>query len=172
MVALLQVVSGFVLVRSLLKVRSFFKDRDAADSIDIRALLRHAAAFGLYLVATVVDISAMVLVVAFPSDVTLRIYLGVEVFWALMLFVSQVLLGIIFWNLGTSEDEPTSVIVADFDEDAELQANMWNMLVRREARESASNSNEFQHGIFAASQKSAHTVRLQTGTSDNDDIIQ
>lgn len=88
MVALLQVVSGFVLVRSLLKIRSFFKDKDAADSIDIRALLRHAAAFGLYLGATVIDISAMVLVIAFPSETTLRIYLGIEVFWALMVFVS------------------------------------------------------------------------------------
>jgi len=142
MIGLLQILSGIILLYSLFSIRRFFKDRDAIDSIDVRALLRHAAAFGLYLLATVVDSSALTLVVSIPSDTTLQIYIIAEVFWALMLFVSQVLLGIIFWNLST-EDELSSVIIEEFDEDAELQADMWNLLIRRDVRDNANNTHEF-----------------------------
>lgn len=51
-------------------------------------------------------------------------------------FFSQVLLGIIFWSLGekivkTADNEHYETLeTAPFDEDAELQARMWNGMVR------------------------------------------
>jgi len=52
-------------------------------------------------------------------------------------FVSQVLLCFILWNIGTKDtaeeesDIRSSVETASFDEDAELQAQIWQMFARR-----------------------------------------
>jgi hypothetical protein len=47
-------VSGFYLIVGILRIRSYFKSKDASDRINNTVLLLHAAAFGLYLVAVFV----------------------------------------------------------------------------------------------------------------------
>jgi uncharacterized membrane protein len=47
-------VSGFYLIVGILRIRSYFKSKDASDRINNTVLLFHAAAFGLYLVAVFV----------------------------------------------------------------------------------------------------------------------
>jgi hypothetical protein len=49
-------------------------------------------------------------------------------------FISQLCLCAILWDLGsnpeTEEEEETSILVEDFDEEAEVQAKIWNKFMR------------------------------------------
>lgn len=48
------IISGVMLVGGVFKIRKFFKERKATDQINTPMLMRHAAAFGLYLFSTIV----------------------------------------------------------------------------------------------------------------------
>lgn len=138
---LVSFVAGLVLTVSVFRIHSFFVKQNATHFINTRQLVRHATAFGLYVVSE------------FALAVTLTIYIYTDspnsyqhveyagMFLNIAQVVSQVLLAQIFWNLGTKlpqkatpETEQASsliedTVVADFDEDAEIQSEMWNMLV-------------------------------------------
>jgi uncharacterized alpha/beta hydrolase family protein len=61
-----------------------------------------------------------------------------EIFWVVTSFVAQLFLCAIFWQLGTVKQEKKTeqseqsdeaypeIEVVDFDENAELQARIWN----------------------------------------------
>ena len=52
-VAFSSIASGLLLISGVVKIRSFFKDRNAIESIETGILLSHAIAFGLYLFVTI-----------------------------------------------------------------------------------------------------------------------
>ena len=52
-VAFCAVASGIILIAGVIKIRNFFKDKNAIESINTSTLTRHAVAFGLYLVGVV-----------------------------------------------------------------------------------------------------------------------
>lgn len=130
-VACLQVYSGVLLVRSVVRIRQFFVKRKAADYINTRMLLRHAITFGLYITTTVVYFGCFSAYTWYPENDKLK-----HIMWPLGVFynaggtISQLLLVQIFWSLGSkrkaqkppAKGEPsiTEVVVTEFDEDAEL----------------------------------------------------
>lgn len=142
LLGLLLIVSGVILVTTVVAIRQFYKKRNAADAVDTGALVRHAIAFGLFLIAAVEFNLANTLSNIFPYSLPMvYFYLYSLPFYAVTSFVSQVLLCTILWSLGTDltrAQTPDSsvrsiytVSVASFDEDAVLQASMWNALVRK-----------------------------------------
>ena len=113
-------------------------------------LMRHASAFGLFMVTDIVRYLAFTFYALHPQNPNvLKIYLIAKSFWLFGSFVSQILLCQIFWDLGSkveqrppsnrisnrsSSDKSTdsrtvSVEILPFDEDAEMQAKIWNSLV-------------------------------------------
>lgn len=55
------IVSGAILVACVVKIRAYFKAKNATDYIDTKMLLRHGIAYGLYLVGSIT--TALVLMV-------------------------------------------------------------------------------------------------------------
>ena len=51
-IGLLQIISGVVAVRAIMKIRTFFKENKSIDSVDANIMVLHMAAFTIYLVAT------------------------------------------------------------------------------------------------------------------------
>jgi hypothetical protein len=66
-IALLQIWSGFFLIRGVLRIRRFLVERDAKDFINTSMMLRHATAFGLYITCAVVFFTALSVQAWFPS---------------------------------------------------------------------------------------------------------
>jgi hypothetical protein len=52
------IVSGIILVCSVMKIRRFFKKRNDEEYIDLRALCRHASCFVFYLVGAIIFYTA------------------------------------------------------------------------------------------------------------------
>lgn len=121
----------------MLSIRSFFIERNAKDFINTSMLLRHATSFGLYITCTVVFFTVLSMYVWSPSTKLYEYTAGAGIFFNLGSFISEALLFNIFWDLGNKIERETAerssfveIKAEDFDEDAELQANMWNSLVR------------------------------------------
>jgi NhaP-type Na+/H+ or K+/H+ antiporter len=57
---LLQTITGAILVRSVVSIRSYLVSKGASDYIDTNMLLKHAIAFGIYLASTVVFLSGVI----------------------------------------------------------------------------------------------------------------
>jgi predicted membrane protein len=68
----LQIVSGVVLVNSVLKIKRFYRDKDMEDRLNTRTLLVHSTAFILYLISTILQMVLWDLFVAFSDDTTLE----------------------------------------------------------------------------------------------------
>lgn len=49
LVLLVQLISGVILVRSVVRIRDFFKSKDEVDQLDTKGLFYHAISFTLYL---------------------------------------------------------------------------------------------------------------------------
>jgi hypothetical protein len=138
-VGVLQMWSGFFLMKSVLSIRRFFIDHNAQEFINTRMLLRHATAFGLYITCTAAFFTVLSMYVWSPSTTLYNYTAGTGIFFNCGSFISQVLLFNIFWDLSVKIEKPRDrflghqdVEIAEFDEDAELQANMWNSMVRQE----------------------------------------
>jgi hypothetical protein len=46
--------SGVILVRSVIRIRRFFVDENAKESINLPEMIRHATAFGLYMISSII----------------------------------------------------------------------------------------------------------------------
>lgn len=128
-VGMMQIISGVMLVRSVQTIRTYFKERNDEDYINTSMLMRHAFAFGLFLIGTILKYAAFTVYSIYPnSGFAWNAYSVALIFCQLTSFVSQYLLCVIFWGLGekneddlTDDDSHTvSLEVEDFDEDAEL----------------------------------------------------
>jgi len=117
-------------------------------------LLRHGAAFILYLVSAVAVALGFGFYSFFPKNkAAVNIFTATMIFYLICSFVSQVLLCNIFYVLGkkidaepaeasttvsrnTLQDEDevveeyADVVVKPWDTEASLQASMWNQFVR------------------------------------------
>jgi len=143
-------VSGSFLIWSIYAIRRFLKQRAhmSHPNLNLKQLLLHSAAFGLFLVSVVVfeffnlaysTIEHYHSMNNKPTKAAFfNIWMGLEINLIYCSFFSQILLCSIFWYLsirpdnndGTITDTTQSTIVTitvqDFDEDAELQARIWN----------------------------------------------
>jgi hypothetical protein len=137
-VRICSIISGYILVVSVLRVKNFFKERNAEDFINTPMLLRHGIAFGLYLLGTILSGVSLVFVNLNPDSVSAyNIFSFFYIVDFLMEFISQILLCQIFWAWGTDDkpkgqdnDDPAEIETTDFDEN-DFDAKIWNTMVRK-----------------------------------------
>ena len=147
-------VSGCILIWGILAIRRFFKSRDQTSKvINIQTLVLHSSAFGLFLVSVilyeVVNMFCMVSdIIRHEQFVLLTHYVLLMIATPLLevcAFFSQALLCVIFVQLsatqqpdqtGEEQDDQSSISsfksieVKSFDEEAEVQARIWNAFTR------------------------------------------
>lgn len=137
----LQIISGIILVQSVLAVRDFLKKRGAEDFINTAMLMRHAYAFGLYLFTTCLFYMGWTIYAFDPKGAyTFLIFNLAAIINFIGSLASETLLCFIFWDLGKKIEKPKTfeedymddmeIVSEDFDDDAEMQANIWNSMVR------------------------------------------
>ena len=104
LVGILQIASGIVLVKSVYSVHRFFKKNNAESYINTGMLLRHAAAFGLYLLTC----SAYYITWAFftmdESQEMFHFFLLALLCYKIGSFIAELLLVGIFWDLGCKNE--------------------------------------------------------------------
>ena len=167
------IVSGCLLIWSIYAIRRFLKQRGDLDhpNLNLRQLVLHSAAFGLFLVSVVtfelynLAYSSVLHVRIHNHEKTKPVYFKIEIVLNIFLiafsFLSQVFLCAIFLHLSRKPqavqsdeltDETSTTIatleVQSFDEDAELQARIWNAFTRDKhgIDESMENSSERDDG--------------------------
>ena len=136
MVGVLQCISGVILTKAVLVVRRFLIDNDHREMINLKQMLIHSGAFVMYLVAEVVYYGTWTMRIDRSAE-NLLIYaqFGTSLYLILN-FASQVLLMVIFYDLGDEEKvlfedeeielDPFAMMLAEFDEEQDLQARIWN----------------------------------------------
>ena len=56
-IGLVQIASGVVAMRAIMKIRRFFKEKESVESVDSNMMILHLAAFAIYLLATTIGYS-------------------------------------------------------------------------------------------------------------------
>jgi hypothetical protein len=170
----------------VLKVRRYFNDKHAQDQMNSAIMLLHASAFGIYLLSV-----SLVMVARTYGGITENQQFLNKTLTAAIIgdFISQLLLIAIFWDLGKPENirresEISSTMFAavevdEFDDEAELQARIWNRFQRGDRfekgtyRVTAASILQMRatHASFisSSSQKSSKDVRLSV-INDSEDL--
>ena len=130
-----QIISGCVLIWAVCSIWSYLKQSDNETELaNLRVLVLHSTAFGLFLMSVIAMsvFSAWYYVDQYNANVEKR-YLICLIVEMICSFMSQFLLCVIFWvlsyrdeNRGTFTSSNVSLEVADYDQDDELQARIWN----------------------------------------------
>jgi hypothetical protein len=105
-------------------------------------LLRHAAAYGFYVFAFLLYFVTQVIWSVERTPESYLLVAQTNLFFNIVNFVQQVLLARVYWDLGSKADEEvkevrsedpeiSQIIEEEFDEDAALQASMWNRMCRK-----------------------------------------
>jgi hypothetical protein len=136
---LLQWISGVILIRSVFKIRSFFKDHHEIVSLNVKRMTLHASAFIIYIVASISYFSTETLNQVMDNSFSLKLAEQAIVFNSAASFTAQILLILIFLELGKAEvisDSVSSashstslnapIVVESFDLEAEMHARIWN----------------------------------------------
>jgi hypothetical protein len=141
-VGVLQCISGVILTKAVIEIRRFLIDNDHADMINLSQMVIHSGAFAFYLFAEVIYYGTWTMRVN-RSATNLLIYAQYGTSLYLILnFVSQILLMVIFWDLGDKEKvlfedeevelDPFAMMLCEFDEEQDLQARIWNRFQKEE----------------------------------------
>jgi hypothetical protein len=107
LVSLLVTFSGIVLIKSVFSIRTYFKEKEAMDYINIAMLMRHAAAYGLFMIGCVAYLMSQLIWSLRPSQATYIWVARTGVVFNTVLFLQQVLLARIYWDLGNAAKKPT-----------------------------------------------------------------
>lgn len=191
LVGLVQMISGIILVQFVLKIRAFFKSRNEMDCINSRALLRHAIAFGLFLLTDIAYYVMWPIYTHFPRKPRVwSIYCIITLFWLGGSMISQLFLCTIYWQLG-AKDEDTSctrsqerthssfnyadVLVESTDTDWHTQARMWNVLIRKRPESERDTKRDYRVDTSGRSCRSKGLLpvdltgkgRLRSGTEES-----
>lgn len=106
LMGLVQIVTGIILVRSVFKIRSFFKARNDEDCIDTTSLVQHAVSFVLYTATLILYYTAWMLHTILQENAIMFKTFLVSVFVKRIgSLISLLLLCVIFWRLGCKDDE-------------------------------------------------------------------
>ena len=146
-VGVMQVISGFYLIGSITKIRSFFTSQKEGERLNNSILALHASAFGLYLVSVIFFYACQTFKASVPQSSPDLFKFANNLFsWALIgyLFcnwISQLLILVIFWDMGYRKEEYEVIrasqieATGDFDEEAEMQARIWNRFQEDDRRQ-------------------------------------
>lgn len=146
-VTLAATVSGWILVRSVYRIRAFYKSRGQVESMDTKRTVVHATAFGLIIPSFLIAFGLLIAWVADETSASYRKFQTATTVGFLLSDVSEILLCVIFWHLSRKEPELTETAdssdiprVSEFDEEAELMARIWNSFNRNESRDTEQTS--------------------------------
>lgn len=95
--------TGLILLRSVFSIRRYFAERKAFDFINTPMLVRHAVAFGLYMLTVVLYNASMVYWGWTQTAQTYYIATICGTLFNIGSTISQVLLCQIMWTLGTKK---------------------------------------------------------------------
>lgn len=138
---LMQVLSGVGLIWAIIKIRNYFKEKNATDLLDTKMFTFHGMAFGLYLVGT--STTTVFLIIAnLDLDSSKKFDNFQYAFFAELLadLVSESLICYIFWQWGINDtpdnqdfpdDRIYPVYTTDMEEDTDLFAIVWNTLLNK-----------------------------------------
>jgi hypothetical protein len=111
----------------------------------------HSSAFGLFLISVVIGYTSYTIYALNPEGPRAENqYNYVLIGWYLISAIAQLLLCVILWELGSKPDDQSenenvysSIVIEDFDDQAEVQARIWNKYMREPliARSSNRDSN-------------------------------
>ena len=137
-----EIVSGCILVWSVFKIRAFMLATQTKTYVlNVKSMCLHASSFGLYTLSLAVFTVFQARYLFDPSKEAAKASQLSQIAMFIFSFFSQCLLCVIFLQVNTKtettetkEDEESSsavtIKVEDFDEDAELQARIWNSFTR------------------------------------------
>lgn len=137
-VAFSAIACGVILIVGVIKIKKFFKDKNAIDSIDTSTLTRHAVAFVLFLVGIVLWAIALAIYNVFPLSAKAQHASTVTIGIAYILsVVAEVCLCEVLyrWSTKSPEEEARqrclTIETAEPDEEFDLQLRIWNQLVSK-----------------------------------------
>jgi hypothetical protein len=142
LIGLCQIVSGVILLKSVVKIRRFFREHNGDDSLDTAAMCRHASCFTLYLLSA----TAYYLMYSISTidSAYLDAYFWTSIVYLFVTCISNLLLAYIYYDINKdqlqaraevkAEEEALQALkesrdevkVVEFDNEAELNANIWN----------------------------------------------
>lgn len=146
-ICVLFVITGAYLIASVTRIRQAY-NQIAVEALNTRNMALHASAFGLFLISSVVVTITQTLQIFFTESPKIyKVYNVTYYFYLFANFFSQALLCVIFKDLGKKENlvseqddamlesvsSASSVKVDEFDEEAQLQAQIWNQFEQRTA---------------------------------------
>lgn len=136
------IIAGVMLVAGVIRIRRFFREKEADDVLNSSMLVRHAIAFSLYLLSTSAWLIAVALDNIFRSAWSVRLYEQVSIADYIVQFVAQVMLLEILWQWGRkyvdatlAEEEEMRVFkpvrATEFEPDFDLDALIWNTIIKK-----------------------------------------
>jgi hypothetical protein len=154
-VNLFQIISGIMLVSSVISIRDYLKQNNP-DGIDTKKLVTHSGAFGLFLLCQLIYSASQILYTLNPTETTFTLWTLGSMLYYIGSLISQICLILIFWDLGKKEsrkskakpndsslemplEEPNDEIeVEDWNEEDEVQSRIWNQFLRLQVPGAAS----------------------------------
>jgi len=114
-----QVITGVYMIDGIFKIRRFYREKEITSKLNLRAMLLGGGAFGIYLFSHIVSFGTTVfwfISYAHNNDNEnnkfMEVYFVMYLIWVASSALSQVMLDIIFWQLGEKVEE-----IADDDEE-------------------------------------------------------
>lgn len=104
LIGLCQILSGIVLLKSVISIRNFFKARNDLEYIDIATLVRHAVCFGSYLLFCSLYYLTYTYYILDGSHFSFVVFTWSTNLYLVGNFVSEALLCQIYWSLATKVD--------------------------------------------------------------------
>jgi hypothetical protein len=101
-----QIISGIMLVRSVISIRDYLKQNNP-DGIDTKKLVTHSGAFGLYLICQVIYLASQILYTLNPTETTFNLWTLGSMLYFFGSLISQICLILIFWDIGKKESRKT-----------------------------------------------------------------
>lgn len=134
---LMQVISGIVLISSVVKIRRFYFEKNIEQQLNTGKLLLHASAFGLYLISIVIYYASWDLFLLSPTKKLEAVTVFLFFVFYVVAAIAQVLLCAIFWELAMpdptrfdTESSSNPILTESLNESFEVQARIWNQFMR------------------------------------------
>lgn len=176
-------ISGVILVYAVFSIREYFKKKEAIDSLDTAMILRHGLAFGLYLVCSLACTCALIAYATHPDQFAkyLKIVSAFFIVDVIGQVISELLLCQILWQWGTKDvpdketfenDQAVPLNVIPMDEEEDLEAKIWNSLLKKRLQSMEGEMNFFIKSTKLGCSGSSRTITHleQTSLQSSDDF--
>lgn len=128
--SLVQIIAGITLISAILKIQKYLKN-NGKNQVNNQLLTLHSVSFFLFMISIVVlAVSEVIMIHKDFNPKESRFSLITAIITKCVSFVSQIILCVIIWQLSNQHKLDGEVETAEFDEEAALQARLWNQFIR------------------------------------------